>query len=72
VWLVGFSFQSSNTFPLVLKSSDAGSTWKDITAALASLPDSGAKLHTGFALDANNIWVGGERGTLFYSPSGGE
>jgi hypothetical protein len=72
VWLVGFSFQSSNTFPVVLKSSDAGSTWKDISASLATLPASATKLHTGFALDANNIWVGGEHGALFYSPSGGE
>jgi hypothetical protein len=70
VWLVGF--QGSNTKALLLKSSDGGKTWKDLSAKLGMMSDTYQKLHTGFALDANNIWVGGDLGQLYYSPTGGE
>jgi photosystem II stability/assembly factor-like uncharacterized protein len=71
IWLVGMTLVSSAQ-ALLLKSSDGGKTWKDISAALAALPAAGNKMHTGFALDANNIWIGGDYGALLYSPSGGE
>jgi photosystem II stability/assembly factor-like uncharacterized protein len=68
VWLVGFI--GNSTHGLVLKSSDAGATWTDLSDQMVGLADT--KLHTGFALDAENIWLGGEDGTLLYSPSGGD
>jgi hypothetical protein len=67
---------SSTVLPLLLKSADGGTTWKDVSAKLDQLVVSGgittSKLHSGFALDQDNIWVGGNYGGLFYSPSGGE
>jgi photosystem II stability/assembly factor-like uncharacterized protein len=68
-WLGGFT----DSGLLLLKSSDGGKTWSDVSAALNAL-DKGAsyKLHSGFALDAHNIWIGAENGGLFYSPTGGE
>lgn len=71
-WIEGFT---SDSPPLMVlwKSSDGGKTWKDVSAAL-TVANAGTmyKLHSGFALDANNIWVGGDNGGFAYSPSGGE
>jgi hypothetical protein len=72
LWVEGFTNDSPPKMVL-WKSSDGGKTWKDVSAAITAA-NAGAmyKLHTGFALDANNIWVGGDNGGLAYSPSGGE
>jgi hypothetical protein len=72
IWVGGFT--NDSTPKLVLwKSTDGGKTWKDVSAALTAA-NAGAmdKLHSGFALDATNIWVGGDNGGLAYSPTGGE
>jgi hypothetical protein len=71
IWLVGMTLVS-DAHALLLKSSDAGKTWKDISGALAAIPAAANKMHTGFALDANNIWIGGDYGALLYSSTGGE
>ena len=71
VWLVGSTIKS-DARALLLKSSDGGKTWKDVSSKLAPLPAAAAKFHTGFALDANNIWIGGEHGGLLHSNNGGE
>ena len=75
IWLVGFS-GSSAVLPLLLKSTDGGNTFKDISAALDQAVVASnvhlSKLHAGFALDRDHIWVGGNNGGLFYSPTGAE
>jgi hypothetical protein len=72
VWLGGFTSDSPPQMVL-LKSADGGKTWQDISAAItAANAGQMYKLHSGFALDANNIWLGGDNGGLAYSPTGGE
>jgi hypothetical protein len=59
-WAVGSIASSS---PLVLTSNDGGESWKDASAsARAAAPN--ARLHSGFAVDATHIWLGGEKDTL--------
>ena len=71
VWIVGGTIKAQ-ALALLLKSSDGGKTWIDVSAKLAGLPGAAARFHTGFALDADNIWIGGEHGGLLYSNTGGE
>ncbi len=62
-WAVG---QVGVSNPLLLSTVDGGETWKDTTASVRGLaPD--AQLHTGFALDANTIWLGTNQGIVITS-----
>ena|SRR5688572_5420237 len=63
--------------PLLLKTTDSGATWFEPTGIdeLIEAADDAPNfpsgfLYTGFALDANNVWVGGDNGTVFYSATG--
>jgi photosystem II stability/assembly factor-like uncharacterized protein len=69
-YLVGYA--SNDTLPLLLKTSDGGATWTDISANLQGAGDlSTTKLYSVFALDAKDLWVGGDYGLLLHSTSGG-
>lgn len=70
-WIVGGTIVS-DAKALLIKSSDGGKTWTDVSKSLSPLAAAQAKFHTGFALDAKNIWIGGARGGLLYSNNGGE
>ena len=73
LFLVGSSVdENAVSHPLLYKSSDHGATWTDLSARLASLSDAPMHLVTGFALDDQHIWVGGEAGFIAYSATGGE
>ena len=66
-WLVGYL----DNKPLLLRSTDGGRSWSDISGPLVALLGR-TKLHTIFALDADNIWVGGEHGALLSNGRGGD
>jgi hypothetical protein len=57
----------------MLTTTDGGASWSvgggDLVARVSDA--GGGKLFAGFALDADNIWVGGERGVLLYNAAGG-
>ncbi len=55
-WAVG----NNSRKPLLLRTTDAGRTWVDISGQVTALADS--DLVNGFALDANRIWVVGRYG----------
>jgi hypothetical protein len=55
-WAVG----NNSRKPLLLRTTDGGHTWVDVSGQVASLADS--DLVNGFALDANRIWVVGRYG----------
>ncbi|MDP3153292.1 MAG: hypothetical protein Q8N23_11510 [Archangium sp.] len=55
-WAVG----NNNRKPLLLRTTDAGRTWVDISGQVAALADS--DLVNGFALDKDRIWVVGRYG----------
>jgi hypothetical protein len=61
---------------LLYKSSDGGKTWTDLSANLGawanSLDNAPQRLATGFALDDQHIWIGGDTGFIAYSATGGE
>jgi hypothetical protein len=71
-WITGFNYDS--TTALLWKTSDGGVTWVASGGDLAAkTANSGIpKLYTGFALDANHIWVGGDYGILMANDAGGE
>jgi hypothetical protein len=71
-WIVGYNYE--NSIALLLKTSDAGATWSSASGDLAAKISeaNGGKLRTGFALDANHLWVGGEYGVLMANEAGGE
>ncbi len=62
-WAVG---QVGVSNPLLLSTVDGGETWKDVTATVRGLAPE-AQLHTGFALNANTIWLGTHQGTVITS-----
>jgi len=66
-WLVG-DFDSRK--PLLFATSDGGATWEDLSADVQVAMGDG-ELYTGFAVDADHIWIGGEKGALLASSSGG-
>ena len=70
-YIVGY--KGNEVSPLLLKSTDGGKTWSDISASLAGIGNIAApqKLFSGFALDATHVWIGGENGVLLYSTTGG-
>lgn len=71
-WIVGYDYDAQRA--LLLKTNDGGATWArsggDLGEKVAQA--GGAKLHSGFALDADHIWVGGELGIFAASSAGGE
>lgn len=71
-WIVGYNYE--NSIALMLKTTDGGLTWSSASGDLAAKVNAagGGKLFTGFALDANHLWVGGERGVLMANEAGGE
>ena len=70
-YVVGFAGQPIQG--LLLRSDDGGATWEDLSDGLAGFEDlSLGKLHTVFALGEDDVWIGGNRGFLAHSGSGGE
>lgn len=71
-WVVGFDY--AHDASLLIKTTDGGRTWQrsggDLARRVAAA--GGAKLWSGFALDEDHLWVGGERGILAYDAAGGE
>ena len=59
-WAVG---AVENISPLLLSTKDGGQTWKDSSASVRSVAPE-AQLHSGYAFDANNVWLGGNHDTL--------
>jgi hypothetical protein len=61
---------------LLYKSTDGGQTWTDLSANLAqwamSLDSSALRLSTGFALDDQHLWIGGDSGFIAYTSTGGQ
>jgi hypothetical protein len=70
-WLAGYDYDTSSA--LLLKTTDGGASWAvsggDLAAKVSAA--GGGKLWSGFALDADHIWVGGEHGVLMASDTGG-
>src|SRR5262249_21301861 len=52
-WLAGSRPGGS----LLLRTTDGGHTWTDVSASLAAVTSE--RLHSGFALDAEHVWLGG-------------
>ncbi len=50
---------------LLLRTTDGGQTWSDVSASVRSVLDH--DLYGGFALDANHVWLAGRFGTLLVS-----
>ena len=72
-WLVGY--KGNSTKPMVLRTSDGGATWDDKSggkSSIAAVCDPPMKLFSGFALDKDHIWVGGNYGGLFYCDNASE
>lgn len=70
-WIVGFDYDHS--IALMLRTTDGGATWDDASGDLAAKVGEagGSKLFTGFALDADHVWVGGEYGVFLSNSAGG-
>jgi Photosynthesis system II assembly factor YCF48 len=71
-WIVGYNYDSSA--PLLLHTADGGVTWDSNSGDLSTKALAGGglgKLHTGFALDATHLWVGGDSGILLANSAGG-
>ena len=58
-WIVG----ERNNSALLLRTTDGGTSWANVTAPLLALTDQ--PLRSGFALDADHVWVGGEHVLLY-------
>lgn len=71
-WIVGYNYD--NSIALMIRTTDGGATWDATSGDLAAKVSEagGGKLSTGFALDENNIWVGGEYGVFLYNANGGQ
>jgi hypothetical protein len=71
-WLVGFA--GADAHGLLLRTDDGGATWTDLSRGLLPFMETYfvEKLHTGFALDEDHIWLGGARGLLLHSDTGGQ
>jgi len=75
---VGYAVGQNDTDgkALLLKTTDGGGTW--VVPAGAAALETGLddvfgsfhRLYTGFALDEDHLWVGGDRSALFYSDTG--
>ncbi len=76
VGYVGGQDQASDT-PLVWKTTDGGNTWVDVDdrAGLIAAADAAGtfgRIFSGFALDDDHFWVGGDHGAVFYNATGGQ
>jgi hypothetical protein len=60
-WLAGANEEN----PMLLATTDGGHTWTNKSAAISALTDQ--RLHSGFAVDADHVFLGGEDGTLLYT-----
>jgi hypothetical protein len=76
-WALG-TIDTDDAAGLVLKTEDGGDTWRvaganaDLNDQLNTFPTNFGRLQSGFALDENNIWIGGDHSSLFYSATGGD
>lgn len=68
-WIVG----EKNGSPLLVKTTDHGATWTETGGDLADVVSAagGLRLYTGFALDEDHLWLGGEYGVLVANDAGG-
>ena len=65
-WLAGFDYD--DTAALLLATSDGGVTWRVVPEVASAVEAAGGdKLFTGFALDADHVWIGGARGLLMHN-----
>ncbi|MEQ1848341.1 MAG: hypothetical protein ABL983_22510 [Nitrospira sp.] len=58
-WAVG----NSDRHSLLVRTTDGGHTWTDVSSQIDGLPNS-ADLYDGFAVDANHVWVVGRFGFI--------
>ncbi len=49
--------------PLLLSSVDGGETWRDSTSSIRGIAGD-EQIHSGFALDANTVWLGTNKGNV--------
>lgn len=62
-WLVGYDYSSSKA--LALATADGGATWTFVDGVANAVADAGGdKLYSVFALDTENVWIGGARGLV--------
>ena len=59
-WAVG---AIANASPLLLNTTDGGLNWKNTSSSIRALAPN-ALLLSGYAFDANNVWLGGDKDTL--------
>ncbi len=76
---VGYAGGQNNSSdrPILWRTNDGGDTWTDVTAinGLAAAMDAAGtfgRIFTGFAIDADHFWVGGDHGAVFYNSTGGQ
>jgi len=60
-WLAG----ANDGGPMLLRTTDGGHSFTDVTGSVRAVTSE--RLHSGFALDADHIWVGGENGALLFT-----
>jgi hypothetical protein len=60
-WIAGMY----NRVPLLLRTTDSGHTWTDVSVQVQAATSE--RLWSGFALDADNVWLGGEYGAFLYT-----
>lgn len=62
--LNGWAFGSvDRSSPLLLTTDDGGASWKDISSRVFDVVPN-TVLHSGYAFDANNVWLGGSKDVL--------
>jgi len=62
--------QPPNSSVTLLRSTDGGATWQDLSNGAAIIP--GGKFYSIFALDPDHVWIGGWKTGLYRTQSGGE
>ena len=55
---------------MLFQTTDGGATWEDISNGLRAA-SGGTRMHAGFALDENRIFIGGEDDVLYYHENSG-
>lgn len=66
-WIAG---QNGDNRAMLARTTDGGRTWTDVSTSIRTVTE--AKLYSGFALDADHLWIGGDNGALVYSDNGGQ
>jgi subtilisin family serine protease len=66
VWAVGAANATAATGPVVVRTTDGGQTWTDVTAGLT-----GPGLYCVAAVDGNHAWAGTSGGAIFATSNGG-